>query len=77
MFAFAGDRNLPAVEIRSKVLEIVELSRNRPINDVSDNSRPSKPIDTLENADTSVVGRIKHEEKIAQLEFCTVYADMR
>ncbi|MFC7143283.1 hypothetical protein ACFQMA_26360 [Halosimplex aquaticum] len=66
LFAFAGDRELPAVEIRSKVLEIVELSRNRPIDDVSDNSWPCKPIDTLEEADTIVVERIKHEEKIAR-----------
>jgi len=43
LFAFAGDRDLPAVEIRSKVLEIVELSRNRPIDDVSDNSGQVNP----------------------------------
>ena len=65
LFAFAGDRELPAVEIRIKVLEIVELNRNWLINDASDNSRASKLINTLEEADTIVVGGVKHEEKIA------------
>jgi proliferating cell nuclear antigen len=77
LFVFTGDRGLPAVEIRSKVLEIVELSRNRPIDDVSDDPRPREPIDALKEADTILVRRIKHKEKIAPLDFCTVYADMR
>jgi hypothetical protein len=77
LFAFAGDRDLPAVEVCSKVLETMEFSRNWPVDDVSDNSRPSKPIDALKEADTIVVRGVKHEEKVTKLEFYTVYADMR
>jgi hypothetical protein len=77
LFPLAGDRDLPTIEVCSKVLKTVEFSRNRPVDDVSDDAWPSEPVDPLKETDTIVVRGVKHEEKATKLEFCTVYADMR